>query len=154
MTKNPLKTLAVVVTIAAGVTACATFFLTRFAYHEEQGENRGRVAQLTEDRLNLLEKYQLDHAATHAAIERDLHGAVLMATQTQDQLGNLAVQVNALTKEVRRGQSQIAEIGKLRIDLSSTSNKVETLSQRLNKLNESVDDLTKGLKKRAKKDEH
>jgi len=153
MTKNPLKTLAVVVTIAAGITACATFFLTRFAYHEEQGENRGRIAQLTEDRLNLLEKYQLDHAATHSAIERDLHGAVLMATQTQDQLSNLTGQVSALTREVRKSQAQLAEIGKLRVDLSTTSNKVEALGQRLNKLNESVEDLTKGIKKKLKKDE-
>jgi hypothetical protein len=154
MTKNPLKTLAIVVTIAAGITACATFFLTRFAYHEEMGESRGRIAQHTEDRLNLLEAYQLDHAATHQAIERDLHGAVLMATQTQDQLSNLTNQVSALTREVRKSQAQLAEIGKLRIDLATTSNKVETLGQRLNKINESVDELTKGLKKRAKKDEH
>lgn len=126
----------------------STFWLGRISDHELEGARKQHV----DDRLNILEKYELDHAVTHQANDRDIHGAILVAAQNGDTIKELSFQVKQLTIQVRAGQSQLAEISKLSSRLAVTSTRVEELSKRLDSTEEAVRELTKGLKKRGKED--
>jgi hypothetical protein len=154
MESNGRKTITF--TMSLLVAGCT--IMGAFVGYIASRETRARAEQRVADNVEVLMQMKADHSVTHQAIDRDLHGAILIGQAAgekqleaaQQQL-KTEQQVDRLAAEVRNLTVQVSEISRIRVALKTNSAEISELRSEVERQNEAVNSLTKGIRKKWKK---